>query len=154
MNSTHRPRLNSSWTGLSLCAAVLLVAAGCSTIVNQGRYSPKDKNDPKKMDPWVWGNAAFAVFPPVAVVGVGIDAVSGNWWCRAEGNSSGNAGSGGNSSGNAGSGGNSSGNAGSEGNSSDNAGSEGNSSGNAGSGDNTSNNLYDGLDLTTPSKNK
>ncbi len=32
------------------------------------------------MDPWVWGNAAFAVFPPVAVLGLGIDAVSGNWW--------------------------------------------------------------------------
>ncbi len=80
MNSTDNQRQNSFWTGLSLCAAVLLVTAGCSTIVNQGRYAPKDKNDPKKMDPWVWGNAAFAVFPPVAIVGLGIDAFSGNWY--------------------------------------------------------------------------
>ncbi len=76
---THNQRPNPVPMGLFLCAATLLFAAGCSTMVNQGRHSP-EPGDVKKMDPWVWGNAAFAVFPPVAVLGLGIDAFSGNWY--------------------------------------------------------------------------
>ena len=75
---------NTAKVGLSLCAASILFASGCSTIVNWGRYSAANARDDstmeRRVDPWVWGNAAFAVFPPVAIVGLGIDAFSGNWY--------------------------------------------------------------------------
>lgn len=32
------------------------------------------------MDPWVWGNAPFAVFGIVAAAGVGVDACCGRWY--------------------------------------------------------------------------
>ena len=107
-------------------AAALLLASGCSTIVNHGRTAGVDvRSDPpgadvyldgvpkgrtplrveigggsaehavrvekpgygtfertvaKEMDPWVWGNATFAVFPIVAAAGFGIDAWCGQWY--------------------------------------------------------------------------
>ena len=69
----------------ALNASVVLFAAlyltGCSTIVNQGRHSNSGGTGMEKhVDPWVWGNAVFAVFPPVAIAGLGIDACSGNWY--------------------------------------------------------------------------
>ena len=84
MNITDNQVLNRVWKRLIPGAISLLFAAGCSTIVNQGRYSAQKAADganiERSMDPWVWGNAAFAVFPPVAVLGFGIDAFSGNWY--------------------------------------------------------------------------
>ena len=84
MNLLSNHGLNTTKVGLYLCAASIFFASGCSTIVNRGRHSASSTQDgsplERRVDPWVWGNAAFAVFPPVAVVGLGIDAFSGNWY--------------------------------------------------------------------------
>lgn len=84
MNITNNQVLNRVWTRLIPVAISLLFATGCSTIVNHGRYAAQKTADgaiiERSMDPWVWGNAAFVVFPPVAVLGFGIDAFSGNWY--------------------------------------------------------------------------
>lgn len=34
----------------------------------------------KQIDPWVWGNVPFVVFPVVAAAGIGVDAYSGRWF--------------------------------------------------------------------------
>ena len=67
------------------CVLAFLLLTGCSTIVNSGRKPvPPEKRSEldwrKDMDPWVWGNAVFAVFPPVAALGIAIDAYSGQWY--------------------------------------------------------------------------
>ena len=45
--------------------------AGCGTF---------ERTVSKEMDPWVWGNAPFAVFPIVAAAGFGVDAWCGQWY--------------------------------------------------------------------------
>ena len=43
-------------------------------------YEAVERTVKKGTDPWVWGNAPFAVFPLVAVAGLGVDAYSGSWY--------------------------------------------------------------------------
>lgn len=72
--------------------AAALLSAGCSTIVNSGQ--PTVRRDPNKeqhMNPWVWGNAALAVFPPAAIAGVVVDAYGGHWYEDAGSSGGGNA---------------------------------------------------------------
>ena len=58
-----------------------LLSAGCSTIVNSGQQTVRrDSRKAQRMNPWVWGNAALAVFPPAALAGVVVDAYGGHWY--------------------------------------------------------------------------
>lgn len=72
-------------TGIRNLAKAIIVAAllstGCSTIVNSGQPTvSRNPDKPQRMNPWVWGNAALAVFPPAAVAGVVVDAYGGHWY--------------------------------------------------------------------------
>ena len=48
--------------------------------VEKDGYAPQEFSVEKTTSDWVWGNAAFAVFPIVAAAGVGIDAACGSWY--------------------------------------------------------------------------
>jgi len=48
--------------------------------VEKPGYGTFERTIAKEMDPWVWGNATFAVFPIVAAAGFGIDAWCGQWY--------------------------------------------------------------------------
>ena len=43
-------------------------------------YGTFERTVSKETDPWVWGNAPFAVFPIVAAAGFGVDAWCGQWY--------------------------------------------------------------------------
>ena len=49
-------------------------------LVEKAGYGTFERTVSKGMDPWVWGNAPFAVFPVVAAAGFGIDAWCGQWY--------------------------------------------------------------------------
>ena len=80
MNVNFRITGTRAIAGASMMAA-LFSSVGCSTIVNHSQPSVShDPNKEQHMNPWVWGNAVFAVFPPVAVAGVVVDAYGGHWY--------------------------------------------------------------------------
>ena len=80
MNVNFRITGTRAIAGASMMAA-LFSTIGCSTIVNHSQPSVShDPNKEQHMNPWVWGNAVFAVFPPVAVAGVVVDAYGGHWY--------------------------------------------------------------------------
>jgi len=48
--------------------------------VEKPGYGTFERTVAKEIDPWVWGNAPFVVFPIVAAAGFGIDAWCGQWY--------------------------------------------------------------------------